>query len=195
MEVSNEIVYKKIGDIKPYLRNPRINQKTIQLLTKIIPKVGFNVPIVVDENGIIVKGHARYVAAIRLGMSEVPCIVSHASPDEIKLDRISDNMVAEFSEWLTDDLLEELKAIDVDFDLTELELPDFHQIPEAVDYAAEATVDTDVIAQMPTSVPISNTGAPVQNRAKGRFYRAICPDCGKMSFVKYEDAMPVSKEE
>ncbi len=189
MEVSNEIVYKKIGEIKPYLRNPRNNQKTVQLLVKIIPKVGFNVPIVIDENNIIVKGHARYFAAIRLGMREVPCIISHADEDNIKLDRIADNMVAEFSEWLTDDLLDELKEMDVDFDMTELALPDFRAMDE--DAAEPTQVQATQIAKMP-DIPLDNTGAPVHNRVKGKFYRAVCPDCGKMSFVKIEDAVDVS---
>ena len=188
MEVSNEIVYKKISEIKPYLRNPRKNEKTIQLLTKIIPISGFNVPIVVDENGVIVKGHARYVAAIRLGMREVPCIISHASEDNIKLDRIADNMVSEFSEWLTDDLLDELQDLKVDFDMTELNLPSLNL--SDVSEPSSVQEGTAQIANMP-DIPIDNTGAPKQNRPKGRFYRAICPDCGKMSFVRVEEAVDV----
>ena len=69
MEIVNQIVMKKISEVKPYVRNPRKNDKTVNLLVEIIPKVGFNVPLVIDRNGIIVKGHARYAAAIRLGGS------------------------------------------------------------------------------------------------------------------------------
>ena len=53
INVSNTIVMKKINEIKPYIRNPRKNDKTVQLLCEIIPKVGFNVPLVIDKNGII----------------------------------------------------------------------------------------------------------------------------------------------
>ena len=76
MEIVNQIVMKKISEVKPYVRNPRKNDKTVNLLVEIIPKVGFNVPLVIDRNGIIVKGHARYSAAIRLGMEEIPCVVT-----------------------------------------------------------------------------------------------------------------------
>ena len=83
-----DVVYKPLSAIRPYFRNPRRNDKTIELLVKLIRKVGFNVPIVIDRNGVIVKGHARFVAAIRLGMDEVPCIISTASDDDNKLDRL-----------------------------------------------------------------------------------------------------------
>ena len=66
-EVSKKIVMKPINEVKPYIRNPRKNEKTVKLLVDIIPKVGFNVPLVIDKNGIIVKGHARFAAALQLG--------------------------------------------------------------------------------------------------------------------------------
>ena len=51
MEIVNQIVMKKISEVKPYVRNPRKNDKTVNLLVEIIPKVGFNVPLVIDRNG------------------------------------------------------------------------------------------------------------------------------------------------
>ena len=108
MEIVKRIVMKKISEVKPYVRNPRKNDKTVNLLVEIIPKVGFNVPLVIDRNGIIVKGHARYAAAIRLGMEEVPCVVTDADEETIKLDRLADNRISEFSEWINDELLHEI---------------------------------------------------------------------------------------
>ena len=104
MEIVNQIVMKKISEVKPYVRNPRNNDKTVNLLVEIIPKVGFNVPLVIDRNSIIVKGHARYAAAIRLGMEEIPCVVTDADEETIKLDRLADNRISEFSEWINDEL-------------------------------------------------------------------------------------------
>ena len=54
MEIVNQIVMKKISEVKPYVRNPRKNDKTVNLLVEIIPKVGFNVPLVIDRNHEIV---------------------------------------------------------------------------------------------------------------------------------------------
>jgi len=59
MEMISEIVLVPIKEIKPYHRNVRINAKTIDKLIEIIPKVGFNVPLVLDKHNVIVKGHSR----------------------------------------------------------------------------------------------------------------------------------------
>ena len=115
MEVVNTIVMKKLNEIKPYFKNPRKNDKTVEMLVKVIPQVGFNVPILIDQNGVIVKGHARYKAAFKLGLEEVPCVVTNATEDQIKLDRITDNKISELSEWLDEGLAHEIDSLDLDF--------------------------------------------------------------------------------
>ena len=116
MEVVNKIVMKKLNEIKPYFKNPRKNDKTVEMLVKVIPQVGFNVPILIDKDGVIVKGHARYKAAFKLGMEEVPCVVTNASAEQINLDRITDNRISELSEWMEEGLMHELDSLDVKFD-------------------------------------------------------------------------------
>lgn len=116
VEVVNEIVMKKLNEIKPYFRNPRSNEKTVEMLVKVIPQVGFNVPILIDKDGVIVKGHARYKAAFKLGMEEVPCVVTNASEEQIKLDRITDNRISELSEWLEEGLMHEIDMLDIGYD-------------------------------------------------------------------------------
>ncbi len=181
MEVVDKIVYKKISEIKPYTRNARHNDKTVKLLTKIIPVVGFNVPIVIDEKGVIVKGHARYIAAIRLGYTKVPCVVSHASEDDIKLDRIADNRVSEFSLWVTDTLLEEMKNMDIDFDMESLDLPSFNAFVEE-----DRAVATPIVSQSAQEVVADNShnGGRIKS---AKYYKIVCPDCGEVSFIKVED--------
>lgn len=115
MEVVNKIVMKRLDEIKPYFKNPRKNDKTVEMLVKVIPQVGFNVPILIDKDGVIVKGHARYKAAFKLGMEQVPCVVTTATPEQINLDRITDNRISELSEWMEEGLLHELDALDVKF--------------------------------------------------------------------------------
>ena len=123
INVSDKIVMMPVEKVKPYIRNPRKNDRTVALLVEIIPKVGFNVPLVIDQKGVIVKGHARFTAALRLGMTHVPCVISDADEETIKLDRIADNKISEFSEWVTDELLHEIDSLNIDFDLESLGLP------------------------------------------------------------------------
>jgi ParB-like chromosome segregation protein Spo0J len=57
---------------------------------------GFNFPIVVDANDIVVAGHARLKAALRLELPEVPVVrVDHLTPAEVKALRLADNRLAE----------------------------------------------------------------------------------------------------
>lgn len=94
-----EIVYIKTELITPYWKNPRHNDVTVEALMEYIPIFGFNQPIVLDKEHVIVKGHARWTAAVKLGMGEVPCIISENDEKTNKIDRIADNRVFELSKW------------------------------------------------------------------------------------------------
>lgn len=219
IEVSKKIVMKPISEVKPYVRNPRKNEKTVKLLVDIIPKVGFNVPLVIDKNGIIVKGHARYAAAIQLGMDSVPCVVTDADEEAIKLDRIADNKISEFSEWVTDELLHEVDMLNIDFDLTELGLPSvaFDDIPEpdfgepegngednaeraekyrkfleAQQAKEEARLESAVKRAEEQATP---EAVAEQNKKYQKYWKVVCPDCGKVIFVKEGEAVWEVQEE
>lgn len=69
-----EIKTLKIGDIHPYEKNPRKNDKSVAAVARSIEEFGWQQPIVVDVNHEIICGHTRYKAAKKLGMKEVPCL-------------------------------------------------------------------------------------------------------------------------
>ncbi len=138
MQVSNKIEMRALNTIKPYIRNPRKNDKTVDKLVELIPQVGFNVPIVIDKDGIIVKGHSRFKAAIRLGMEEVPCIITYADEEAIKLDRIADNRVSEFSEWINESLMHELDIVTLDSSMLEFIRPNVADFDFDMDFSDES---------------------------------------------------------
>lgn len=111
-----EIVMISPEKLKPYFRNPRNNDKTVEALVKIIPRVGFNVPIVVDKDMVIIKGHSRWNASRILGLKEVPVIISEASEEQNNKDRILDNAIHELTEWDYDKLKVELDLTGVEVD-------------------------------------------------------------------------------
>jgi len=116
-----KIIEMEIGKIKPYEKNPRKNDASVPKLMKSIQEFGFKVPIVVDKNNVIVTGHTRYKAAIKLGLDVVPCIIANDLTDkQIKAYRLADNKVSEFSVWDYDLLGEELGELSDDFDMGEL---------------------------------------------------------------------------
>lgn len=114
-----KIVMKKIKDIIPYFNNPRKNDKAIDAVMHSIEEFGFKNPIVIDKDGVIISGHTRRLAAIKLGMTEVPCIVgSHLSEAQVKAFRLADNRVAEIATWDEDLLKEEMKnVLDMNLDI------------------------------------------------------------------------------
>lgn len=112
IRVYSEAIEKLLDEVKPYWNNPRLNEKTKQALVDAYQKIGFNQPILIDAEGIIVKGHARYYAARLSGMETIPCIISQATDRENKEDRILDNSIQDLSAWDPDRFEEELKAVD-----------------------------------------------------------------------------------
>ena len=70
-----KIVNKNISDIKPYENNPRINVDSVDKVANSIKEFGYRVPIIIDKNNVIVAGHTRLLAAEKLGITEIPCIV------------------------------------------------------------------------------------------------------------------------
>ena len=113
-----EVVMIDPEKLKPYFRNPRNNDKTVEALVKIIPRVGFNVPIVVDKDLVIIKGHSRWNASRILGLKEVPIIISEASEEQNNKDRILDNAIHELTEW-------DYEKLKVELDLTGISLDNY----------------------------------------------------------------------
>lgn len=112
-----QIIYKKLHELTPYDKNPRVNDKAVEVVAHSILEYGFKNPIVVDKNGIIVNGHTRYLASIALELEEVPVIVADDLTDaQIKAFRIMDNKSSEFAEWDYELLFDEIKDIKLDLD-------------------------------------------------------------------------------
>src|SRR5699024_5878918 len=99
-EVMN-ITKMRISELKEYENNPRlINDEAVDKVEASIKEFGFKVPIIVDEDNVIVAGHTRKLAARSLGMEEVPVIIADdLTEEQIKAFRLADNKVAEFSDW------------------------------------------------------------------------------------------------
>ena len=114
-----EVNMVQIGSIKPYETNPRDNKKSVDKVVDSIKQYGWRVPIVVDENSVILAGHTRYKAARILGLESVPVHMADNLTDEQKTAfRIMDNKAQDFSEWDKDLLTVELKKLaDLDFDM------------------------------------------------------------------------------
>lgn len=123
------IIKKDISAIKLYNYNPRNNDKAIDVVANSIKEFGFKVPIIIDKNNIIVTGHTRYKASIKLGLDSVPCIIADdLTEEQIKAFRIADNKTSEIATWDSELLNKELKELSdlkinmLDYGFKEIEL-------------------------------------------------------------------------
>lgn len=106
-----EIQNRPIGGIKPYEKNAKKHPADqVKKVADSIREFGFNQPIVVDKDGVIIVGHGRYAAAQSLGLEVVPVLELDIDEERAKAYRLADNKLNE-SEWDMGLVVEELKLL------------------------------------------------------------------------------------
>lgn len=102
-----------INDVKPYENNPRKNDEAVEKVANSIKAFGWQQPIVVDKEGIVIVGHTRLKAAQELELEEVPVLVAKdLTDDQAKAYRLADNKTGELAIWDFPKLNIELEDID-----------------------------------------------------------------------------------
>lgn len=117
---AKEVQLVEINSLTPYENNARTHSEgQLKQLTSAIRSLGFNDPLLVDENNMILSGHGRWEAAKRLGMTEVPCVRTEGMTMTEKRQAIlAFNRIAQNAGWDNDILTAELTALyDIDIDL------------------------------------------------------------------------------
>ena len=122
-----EIIYKPVSDLIPYENNPRKNDDAVDYVANSIKEFGFKVPIIVGSDNVIVTGHTRLKAAIKLGLTEVPIIVADdLTEEQINAFRLADNKVAEMAGWDFGKL--DLELEELDFDMSQFGFIEFDSV-------------------------------------------------------------------
>ena len=148
-----------IGKPVPYGRNPRVAlEAAIAKVAGSLTEFGWRQPIVVDEQGVILAGHTRLLAAQRLGLEKVPVhVATDLTPQQAKAYRLADNRSAQETSWDMDLLpLELAELFDLEFDLA---LTGFEP-DELAAFLAEPTeglTDPDEVPEVPEE-PVSQRG-------------------------------------
>ena len=156
-----QVELRNINKIKPYEKNPRINDGAVEAVANSIREFGWHSPIVVDKDGIIICGHTRLKAAQHLGLEQVPVhVATDLSPEKVKAYRIADNKTGEIAEWDFDLLpieLSELQDMDFDLSLLGFDTSEFDQILNGDDVVTAGKTDPDEVPETP-EIPVSKTG-------------------------------------
>ena len=146
MKVKNIDINKLI----PYHNNPRKDQ-AVDKVASSINEYGFQQPIVVDKNMIVIVGHTRLLGAKKLGLKKVPVAIADLSETKAKAYRIADNRLNEDSEWDFDLLDIEVKNLldeDYNIDLLGFENNELEQITKFDDVFDEQVEDKKVAFDM-----------------------------------------------
>jgi len=108
-----EIVYRDIEDVRPYERNARTHtDEQIAQVAASIREFGWTNPILIDDSGMMVAGHARRSAAVMLGLDAVPTItLSGLTEDQVRAYVLADNQLAANAGWDPSILSSELRAL------------------------------------------------------------------------------------
>ena len=112
---------RPVASLLPYARNARTHSKEqVEAICASIQQWGWTVPVLVDEDGSIIAGHGRVLAAHKLHIAEVPTMVAHGwSEEERRAYRIADNALTLRGSWDVDLLKDELGGLQLaGFDLS-----------------------------------------------------------------------------
>lgn len=159
------IEYRPLASLKRYENNPRKHpEKQLVKLAGSIREFGFAMPILIDEQDIIIAGEARLEAARRVGIVEVPVIVAQQwSAAQVRSYRLADNRLAEHGVWDSKALAIELAVI-IEFDESPVEILGWETaeidllLDEDFGPADESSADPADDQIEPPAKPVSRTG-------------------------------------
>lgn len=160
MNPADKVEKWKISKLIPYARNARTHSdEQVGQIAASIKEWGWTTPVLVDEQGGIIAGHGRTLAAQKLGMTEVPVMVAKGWSDAKKRAYVlADNKLALNAGWDNEMLaleLAELQGLDFDLDLTGFTAEEIEAlIPVEV---TEGLTDEDEVPEIPKQ-PVTREG-------------------------------------
>lgn len=151
------VIEVPIDQIKPYENNPRINDDAVQETANSIKEFGFQQPIVVDKNNVVIVGHTRLKAAKKLKLKKVPVVIADRLSDEqVKAYRLADNKTGELAEW--------------DVRLLQIELDDILNL-DMDSFGFETQIEFD---------PLNEEIPSIDEPKKEEYFEIKCKSCGEV---------------
>jgi DNA modification methylase len=173
-----KIELRDIDAVRPYEKNPRLNDGAVEAVARSLKAFGFRQPIVVDADGVIIVGHTRWKAARALGLQKVPVHeATDLSPEQVKAYRIADNQTATIAEWDMELLpleLADLQAMNFELGLLGFAESELDRLLSAGGGTAEGLTDEDDVPLAPDEA----TTRPGDVWVLGK-HRLMCGDSSK----------------
>jgi hypothetical protein len=142
------VIKAPIGKVKPYEKNPRrIPERAVEITAESLKRFGWQRPLVVDRDYVLVVGHVRLRAAKSLGLKHVPVVVAdQLTQDEIDAYRIADNRSHDYTSWDYPELVDALDNLAGEYSDV-LGLADWEGIVDDFENLYEIDVPDDVRAE------------------------------------------------
>ncbi|EEW24380.1 site-specific DNA-methyltransferase [Rhodobacter ferrooxidans] len=149
--------------LRPYARNAKIHgTDQVAKIAASMAKFGWTVPCLVADDGELIAGHGRVLAAAMLGLKEVPVIrLSHLDETERRAYRIADNKLPELAKWDDAALGDEVAFLRAeDFDISLLGFPEDELAALLADADDRPTISDDAADAIPDppAEPITKPG-------------------------------------
>lgn len=173
----------KLKRIKPYPGNPRVNEAAVRVVKASIEQFGYQSPIVVDRQNVIIAGHTRFAALQELGWTEAEVLVADLPEQLAREFRIIDNRTSELAHWDRDRLADELRAIEATADLEP-----FFRAGELARIMAQAA---GMAVQMPSQAQIDQAAEEaalkmerLADESEARLTPVTCRGCGRTFHIR-----------
>ncbi|WP_223428979.1 site-specific DNA-methyltransferase [Tateyamaria pelophila] len=155
----------QVADLAPYAKNARQHPpEQIDQIAASMERFGFTIPMLVGEDGTIIAGHGRLMAAAQLGLAEVPVMVARGwSEEDRRLYTLADNRLAEIAEWDPEMLRIEIGELRADFGIEDMSLIGFSAedlaeiLPDALIDTTGGLTDPDDVPEVPEA-PVTRPG-------------------------------------
>jgi len=178
----------KTSTIRPYWRNSRNHTKTVPVLVESIKRYGFNQPIVLDTDMVIICGHARYMAVRELRYDEVPCVISGMNKRLAMEYRLADNAIQNLTVWEPENLNLELRALDSLSEITAM----FGSLNLDEILPDMKLTEADMVKQGDVTIA-RNSMMNKSNDFRQDLRLIVCPHCGGGLYLKESVAKMISE--
>lgn len=157
---ANKIEMRNVSELVPYANNSRTHSpQQVDQIAASINEWGWTMPVLVDENGMLIAGHGRIMAAQKLGIEQVPTMTAKGWTEaQKKAYVIADNKLALNADWDMELLgieLQELQELDFDLELTGFDEDEIASITPLE--LEEGLTDEDAVPELQDE-PVSKTG-------------------------------------
>lgn len=181
---ADHVERRSVESLIPYAKNSRTHSNAqIDKLIASIKQWGWTTPVLIDENGRIIAGHGRVMAAQKLGLENVPCVIARGWTDEMKKAYvIGDNRIAEMAGWDMSSLISEAQALmDAKFDIDLAGIDEIFLGASLNEY--QPILEPNVSHREITDADVDKTKGKLDTAydkaAVQKLIEVICPHCGE----------------